>query len=133
MTVEQLPEGARNLIEDTNLAHFITLMKDGSPQVTPLWIDHDGDYVLINTAEGRQKPRNLRRDPRVAISIVDRNNPFRTLQVRGKVVEWVKGDEAWQHIDKLSQKYNGNPNYPRREGEERIILRIEPEHVSYNG
>ena len=127
----ELPEGVRHLIEQPNLAHMVTLMKDGSPQVTPLWVDHDGRYVLINTAEGRQKPRNIRRDPRVAISIVDRDSNYHTLQIRGRVVDVIKGDEAWQHIDKMSQKYRNDPNYPRRPGEERLLLKIEPEHVSY--
>lgn len=129
----ELPEGVRQLLEEPNLAHFVTLMKDGSPQVTPLWIDHDGTHVLVNTAEGRQKPRNLRRDNRVAISVVDRDNNQHYVQIRGRVVEWIKGEEAWQHISKLSLKYMNNANYPRREGDERIIFKIEPLHVSYRG
>lgn len=129
--MSELPEGARKLLEQPNLAHFITLMKDGSPQVTPLWIDHDGENILVNTAEGRQKPKNLRRDPRVAVSVVAQDNPYHTLQVRGRVKDWKTGEEAWQHIDKMANKYMGGANYPRREGEERILLVIEPESVRY--
>ena len=123
-----LPENVRSLLEEPNLAHFVTLMKDGSPQVTPVWVDHDGTHVLINTAEGRQKPLNLQRDPRVAISIVDRNNPFRYVQLRGRVVE-ITREGAWDHIVKLSEKYTGRASYPQREGEVRIIVKVLPEHI----
>ena len=120
---------ARRLLEEPNLAHFVTLMKDGSPQVTPVWVDYDGTHVLINTAEGRQKPRNLARDPRVALSVADRNNPQRYVQVRGKVVE-ATHEGAFEHISKLAKKYNGpDAQYPRREGEQRVLVKILPEHV----
>jgi PPOX class probable F420-dependent enzyme len=131
--VTKLNEDAQRFLEEPNLAHFVTLMKDGSPQVTPLWIDHDGEHVLMNTALGRQKPLNIERDPRVAVSVVDKDNPFRTLQVRGQVVDNVTGPEAWDHIDKLSEKYTGNRNYPRYPGEERVLFRVRPDHVSYKG
>src|SRR5688572_14243151 len=129
----EIPEAAKRIIEGPNLAHFVTLMKNGSPQVTPVWVDHDGGYVLINTAEGRQKMLNLRRDPRVAVSIVDHEYTQRYVQVRGRVVEMITGDEAWQSITKLAKKYSGDPNreYPRREGEERVLLKIRPDHVFY--
>jgi len=127
--VAELPEAAKKLLDEPQLAHFVTLMKDGSPQVTPVWVTHDGNNVIVNTAEGRQKPRNLRRDPRVAVSVVDKNNPFRYVLVRGRVADIVGGEEAWQSIEALSQKYNGRP-YPRREGEERLMIKIEPEHVT---
>jgi len=120
----------RKLIEDTNLAHFVTLMKDGSPQVTPVWVDCDATHILINTAEGRQKPLNLARDPRVALSITDANDPFRYIQVRGRVVE-VTREGAFEHISRLGRKYRGDDYvYPQRPGEQRIIIRIEPRHVS---
>ena len=127
---ELTPE-VKELLDEPNLAHFVTLMKNGSPQVTPVWVTHDGSHVLINTAEGRQKPRNLRRDPRVALSVVDRNSSQRYVQIRGRVVETVGGEPAWQSIEELSAKYSGNSSYPRRPGEERIIVKILPEHVSY--
>ena len=125
----ELPEAAKKLLDEPQLAHFVTLMKDGSPQVTPVWVTHDGHRVIVNTAEGRQKPRNLRRDPRVAVSVVDKNNPFRYVLVRGRVADIIGGEEAWQSIEALSQKYNGRA-YPRRDGEERLIIKIEPEHIT---
>jgi PPOX class probable F420-dependent enzyme len=124
---ELTPE-VRALIEEPNLAHFVTLMKDGSPQVTPLWVDCDDQHILVNTAEGRQKPLNLARDPRVALSIVDRENPYTYVQVRGRVVE-ITREGAFEHICKLSEKYTGSANYPQRDGETRIIVRIQPEHI----
>lgn len=129
----ELTDEIKALLDEPNLAHFVTLMPNGSPQVTALWIDHDGTHILMNTALGRQKPRNIERDPRVAVSVVDRNNNYRSVQVRGRVVETIVGDEAWASIDKLSQKYTGNPNYPRREGEERVLYRIRPDHVTFRG
>ena len=125
----ELPEAAKRLLDEPQLAHFVTLMKDGLPQVTPVWVTHDGSHVVVNTAEGRQKPRNLRRDPRVAVSVVDKNNPFRYVLVRGRVADIVGGEEAWESIEALSQKYNGRP-YPRRDGEQRLMIKIEPEHVT---
>jgi PPOX class probable F420-dependent enzyme len=128
--VVQLSPDQLKLIEETNLAHLVTLMRDGSPQVTPVWVDHDGGHILINTAEARQKTRNLARDSRVAVSIADSANPFRTMQVRGRVVE-VTREGAWEHINKLARKYMGwDAQYPERPGEVRIILKIEPDHVS---
>ena len=125
----ELTDEAKELIEARNLVHFVTLMPDGSPQVTPLWVDHDGTHVIVNTAEGRQKPRNLARDARVAMSIVDSNNAYRYVQIRGRVVE-VTTEGAFEHICKMNQKYLGSPNYPRREGETRVIVRVVPEHIS---
>lgn len=126
----ELTETARELIEDTNLAHFVTLMKDGSPQVTPLWVDHDGTHVILNTAEGRQKPRNLARDKRVAISITDQHNVYRYVQIRGRVVE-VTREGAWEHINKLARKYRGaDTKYPERSGEVRLMIKVLPEHIS---
>src|SRR5918994_2134644 len=119
----QLTPDQLKLIEDTNLAHLVTLMKDGSPQVTPLWVDHDGSHILVNTAEGRQKPLNLARDPRVALSSTDHANPYRYIQVRGRVVE-ITREGAWEHINKLARKYMGrDAKYPERSGEVRIILK----------
>jgi PPOX class probable F420-dependent enzyme len=126
----QLTPEQRKLFEEPNLAHFVTLMPDGSPQVTPVWVDIDDTYVLINTAEGRQKPRNLARDARVAISVASQENIYEYLQVRGRVVETTH-DGAYEHIDKLARKYRGpEAKYPHREGEQRVIFKILPEHVS---
>lgn len=124
-----IPATHRDLIEGPNFAHLATLMPDGSPQVTPVWVDLDGDTILVNTAEGRVKTRNLDRDPRVALSIADGQNPYRYIQVRGRVIERThEGADA--HIDKLAKKYLGQDRYPfRRPGEQRVIFRIQPEHV----
>jgi PPOX class probable F420-dependent enzyme len=124
----QLSEVARRIIEQPVLAHFATLMRDGSPQVTPVWVDYDGRYILINTEAKRQKTRNLKRDPRVAISVVDPDNPYGRLIIRGRVVT-MQAEGAWEHIDKLAMKYRGTA-YPRKEGESRLILKIEPDHVT---
>jgi PPOX class probable F420-dependent enzyme len=126
--VKLTPE-QRALLEAPNFAHFVTLMKDGSPQVTPVWVDFDGEYVLINTAEGRQKPRNLARDNRVALSVIDQKNPYKYIQVRGNVVESTS-EGARDHIEMLCRKYRGpDAKYPYREGEVRVMYKIAPEHV----
>ena len=125
----QLPPGVRKLFEEPNFGFLATLMPDGSPQVSTVWVDVDGDHILVNTAEGRQKPRNVRRDRRVAIAIASREDPYVSAYVRG-VVE-VTTDGADAHIDKLAKKYLGQDTYPfRQPGERRLILRIEPLHVS---
>ncbi len=125
-----LPEGVKKLFLEPNYAHVATLMADGSPQVTPVWVDIEGDRILVNTAEGRSKPRNVRRDPRVAISIVKQDNPYSSAFVRGRVVE-MRLDGADDHIDKLAMKYMGQESYPYRQaGDQRVIMVIEPEHVS---
>ena len=125
----QLNPEQRALLEAPNFAHFVTLMKDGSPQVTPVWVDCDDAHILINTAEGRTKPRNLARDNRVALSILDQENPYKYIQVRGKVVESTT-EGAREHIEKLARKYRGpDAKYPYREGEVRVIVKIEPEHI----
>ena len=129
MTVELSP-AVRRLFKEPNFAHIATLMPDGSPQVTAVWVDMDGDRILVNTAEGRVKPRNVRRDPRVAISVTDQANPYSAAFVRGRVVE-VTYEGAEDLIDKLAQKYIGQERYPwRRAGERRVTLVIEPEHVA---
>src|SRR6266508_3829887 len=128
----ELQEEVQQFLDEPHLAVFVTLMKNGSPQATPVWVDHDGSRVLINTVEGHQKERNLGRDGRVALCIVDHSQAGRFLQIRGRVVETTGGDEAWQNINKLSQKYSGRA-YPGRDGEQRIKVVIEPQHVSYRG
>jgi PPOX class probable F420-dependent enzyme len=124
------------LFEEKNFAFLATLMKDGSPQVTPTWVDIDKSdgTVLVNTAKGRTKHRNVSTDPRVAVSVIDFSNPYRMVAIRGKVIEQINGKEADQHIDKLAKKYLGEDKYPRRRpGEERILLKIKPEHVAQMG
>ncbi len=126
----QLSETARALLEGQNFGHLATLMPDGSPQVSPVWVDHDGTHVLVNTAEGRVKLRNVRRDPRVAISIANQQNPYQMVTIRGRVVE-ITHEGADAHIDKMAKKYLGQDTYPfRRPGEQRVILKIAPEHIA---
>jgi len=125
----KLPEAAARLIEGKNFAHLATLMSDGAPHVAPVWVDRDGDVILVNTAEGRVKVKNVGRDPRVAISIQDSTNPYHMALIRGRVEErTTKG--ADEHIDKLAKKYLGKDKYPwRGPGEKRVILRIRSERA----
>jgi PPOX class probable F420-dependent enzyme len=126
----KLTAAVKALLDAPNFAHLATLMPDGSPHVTVVWLDTDGDLIRFNTAEGRVKPRNLRRDPRVAISVIDQNNPYAWVSIRGRVVE-LTPEGADAHIDRLAGKYLGQDTYPmRREGEVRLTAVIEPEHVS---
>ena len=124
----KLSKEAVKIIEGKNFAHIATLTKDGSPQVTPVWVEHEGDYVLVNTAEGRLKWKNVKRDPRVAISIIDEKNPYNMLAIRGKVVS-ITTEGADAHIDKLSMKYLGK-KYPwGSPDQKRTILKIKPEKI----
>src|SRR6476620_5466097 len=108
--VELTPD-VQSFLDEKHLAVFVTLMKDGSPQATPTWVDHDGAHVLINTVTGHQKQRNLVRDGRVTICVVDRETPGKYVQIRGRVIETADGDAAASHANKLSQKYSGH-DYP---------------------
>ena len=128
MTGNMSPEVAK-LIEDKNLAFVATLMKNDSPQITPVWIDLVDGIILVNTAKGRVKQRNVSRDPRVAISIVDRNNPYNMVTIQGHVVEQTT-EGADKHIDKMAKKYLGVDKYPfAMPGEERILLKIVPKKI----
>ncbi len=125
----QLPEKALALILAPNIANIATVMPNGAPHVVPVWVDYDDGYLLINTAEGRQKLKNIRHDPRVALDIVDRHNVYQVLALRGHVVE-VTREGADAHIDKLAKKYLGQDKYPSRApGERRVIIRIEPDKL----
>jgi PPOX class probable F420-dependent enzyme len=128
-----IPETFQGLLQKKAFAHLATVMADGSPQVTPVWVDFDGSHLRINSAKGRVKDKNMRRTPRVALAIQDPDNPYRYLAVRGRVEEITEvGADA--HIDALSKKYLGKDTYPyRREGEVRVIYRIRPERVSTMG
>jgi PPOX class probable F420-dependent enzyme len=118
------PEKFKDLIEKKTFAHLGTLMPDGSPQVTPLWWDFDGTHVLLNSARGRAKDKNMRRDGRVALAISDPDNPYRYVQLRGRVVE-VTEEGAKAHIDKLAKKYMGVDSYKLRSADEvRVIYKI---------
>ena len=124
-----IPNSVRELFDGKNFAHLATLMKDGSPQVSVVWIDIDGDRIIVNTAEGRVKVRNVRRDPRVAISIAGQENPYHAAFLRGRVVE-ITREGAEDHIDKLAMKYRGVERYPDHSPERpRVLLYIEFDHV----
>lgn len=129
----QVPEKYLDLFKKKAFAHLATLMKDGSPQVTPVWVDYDGKHVRVNSALGRVKDKNLRRDPHVALAIQDPDNPYRYLEVRGKVVD-ITQKGADEHIDTLAQKYIGQSKYPwRKPGEVRVLYKIEPQKFSFMG
>jgi PPOX class probable F420-dependent enzyme len=120
-------ENARAMLTGRNFGHLATVMEDGAPHVSPVWIDCQDDHVVINTAVGRRKERNMRREPRIALSVVDQSNPYKELHIRGRVVEMVEGDEAWEHIDALNRRYHQTDQpYARRPGMRRVIVRIEP-------
>lgn len=128
-----LPEKYIDLFSKKSFAHLATVMADGQPQSTPVWCDFDGTHVIINSAKGRRKDQNIRHDQRVALSIQDPDNPYRYLEVRGKVVE-VTEQGADDHIDRMAKKYLGLSKYPNRQpGEVRVIYKIEPEHTSSMG
>ena len=128
-----IPEKYRDLFNKRAFASLATLMPDGSPQVTPVWCDVEGDKVIFNSARGRQKDKNVRRDPRVALAIVDPDNPYRYLEIRGKVVE-ITERGADEHIDKMAKKYLDVDKYPYRQpGEVRVMYKIQPEHTNVMG
>ena len=123
----------RQLFEGQNFAHVATLMKDGSPQVSLVWIDIEGDRIIVNTAEHRAKPRNVRRDPRVAISIADQQNPYHAAFIRGRVVE-ITHEGAEDHIDKLAKKYMGVDRYMDHSPDRpRVLFYIEADHIREMG
>lgn len=120
-----LEEGVRQLAKGKNFAAFTTLLPDGRPMTHVMWVDCDDEHVLINTEVHRQKARNIRRDPRVTVTIWDLDDPYRYAEVRGEVVETVTGPEARAHIDALSMKYHGH-EYRNRIQSERLLVRIKP-------
>ena len=114
------------LFQQKNLIFISTINSDGSPQLTPVWGDYDGEHVLVNTAEGRLKHKNVLRDPRVAISVVDHGNPLNMTTIKGKVIEIIP-DYDYVHANKLTKQYMGIDEYPfKRDGEKRIIFKIKP-------
>ena len=120
-----LPNEVRAFLVARNFAHLATTLPDGSPHSVPIWIGVEGDHVVFFTQTGSRKARNLARDPRVAISIVDLENPYRGAHLRGRVVETVEGERALEIIDRLAQKYTGAP-FPMRSG---VVFLIEPERA----
>jgi len=133
--MKNIPETHLDLLKDDKKAflYLATLMPDGSPQVTPIWFNTDGEHIVINTAKGRVKDRNMQARPKVAVCIQDPNNSYRYLQIRGSVVEstTIGADE---HIDALTLKYRGIPKYPSRQpGEQRIMYKIRVEKADAHG
>jgi PPOX class probable F420-dependent enzyme len=122
-TIMTLDPETRRVLDGNPIAHLATVLPDGSPHAVPLWIGTVGDRIAILTGPGSRKARNLRRDPRVAISLTPPENPMQPVIIRGKVVEWVQGDAAWEIVDRIAMKYIGVP-YSR--SEERVVALIEP-------
>ena len=124
-------ENIVRLFEGRNFAFLATVKKDGSPQVTPTWLDRDNDTILINTAKGRVKQENVSRDPRVSISLVDDRNPYSMVTITGKVIEQTT-EGADEHIDKLARRYLNADRYPNHSADvKRVILKIKPERIFF--
>ena len=130
----ELPDDVRKLFEDKHFWHIATVNPDGSPQSTPMWVSLRDGKILLNTALGRRKTRNIENDPRVALSLIDPDNPYKSLQVQGRVVDTITGDQAEADIDSLSEKYTGQTPYPwRGPDERRVTYLVEPTKVMVNG
>jgi len=126
-----LEPGVLKLLEGKNFASFVTLLSDGSPHVAPTWVDHEGNIIWINTAMGRLKEKNVKKDPRIALSIYDNENPYHMVAIRGKVTD-ITTDGAEDHIDKLAKRYLGMDKYPRRSPDEkRILIKIKAEKIHH--
>ena len=128
-----LPEKVKQLLRKKVFAHLATVMPDGGPQVSPVWVDVDGDTILVNSAEGRLKDANVRKDKRVALSATDPDNPYNAVMIRGRVVD-ITNEGADAHIDKMASKYLGQDKYPfRAPNEKRVIYKIRPERLATMG
>jgi PPOX class probable F420-dependent enzyme len=128
-----LDSRAKTLAQGKNFAAFTTLLPSGHPMTHVMWVDADDEHLLINTEVHRQKFKNISRDPRVTVTVIDSANPYSYAEVRGRVVGTVRGQEARDHIDKLSDKYTGQPYDPSAITSERVILRIAPERQRASG
>lgn len=126
--MKPVPETHLDILQKASLANVATVDDDGMPQVTPVWIDYEDGHFLLNSAKGRKKDRNLRERPQIALSIVDKDNPYRYVGVQGEVVEITEKGAA-DHINKLSHKYTGRDYPPLKEGETRVIYKISPDRV----
>jgi PPOX class probable F420-dependent enzyme len=132
LELARLRDEEAELFREPNFAHLSTLLPDGSPHVTPVWVDMDDEegLILVNTARGRVKERNVNIDPRVGISVTRSENPYQEVSATGRVVATSEAG-AEEHIDKLAKKYLGRGRYPYRQpGERRVIMKIRPERVS---
>ena len=128
----KLDDDARRILEGKNFIFLATVNPDGTPQVTPTWVDTDGHYIVINTAVGRIKHRNVKKNPQVAMAITEQGNPYKLVMIRGKVIEEVTGQAAEDHIDKMEKKYRGRDKYAGRKlGEKRVLLKIQPHRISH--
>jgi len=126
----QLNEKAKRIIEGKTFAHVATLNNDGSPQVSPVWVEHDGTYVVLNSEDKRLKVRNLRRDPRVSVSIQNVENPYEYVEIRGRVVE-ITPEGGFEGIDRLAKKYINEDKYPGNQpGDVRVQIKIAPERIT---
>jgi PPOX class probable F420-dependent enzyme len=124
---------AEELLKAKNFCHVSTLRSDGSVHTAPVWVDVQDGLPVLNTAEGRAWPKNLERDPRVTLTIQNLENPYEYLEIRGRVAERTH-EGADEHIDAMAKKYMGVDEYPLRQpGEQRVIIRVEPEHTAVRG
>ena len=129
---EKIEGRVAELLEAKNFAQVATVRQDGSPHVTPVWVDHDGEHVVLNTAEGRDWPANARRTGQIAINVPNQENPYEYVYIRGTVAEDTT-DGADEHIDKMAQKYMGVDEYPfRQDGEQRLIIKVAPDKITHN-
>lgn len=124
-----LPPDVKKLLSGKVFPHLATINPDGSPQVSVVWVDVDGDRILVNTAEGRIKPRNVRRDPRVALSVTPADNPYGRVQIQGRVID-MRHEGAAEHIDRMAKKYRGQDSYDHQPGEQRVIMVIEADRIA---
>jgi PPOX class probable F420-dependent enzyme len=122
-----LDPNVRQVLDATPIAHLASVLPDGAPHSVPVWIGTHGDHIAILTGPDSRKARNLRRDPRVALSLTPADNPFQPLVIRGRVTEWIEGDAGWEIVDRIATKYTGGP-YPRTE--QRVVALIEPDRQS---
>lgn len=130
---EVIPARFLELFQKKSFGHLATLLPNGTPQTSPVWVDFDDTHVLVNSARGRLKDKNMRQRPQVALSIQDPDDPYRYLEVRGRVVE-ITEQGAEEHIDRLAKRYLGLDRYPYRQpGEVRVIYKIKPERTSALG
>lgn len=127
--MESIPSEYQDLFEKRAFAFVGTLLPDGSPHVTPTWVDYDGEHVLVNTVLDNRKDKNVRKDPRITLAIADPENPYRYLSVRGEVVER-REEGAREHLDALAERYTGEAKYPGPSGQQRVVLVIRPDDVS---
>ena len=129
---ESIEGRVAELLEAKNFAQVATTREDGSPHVTPVWVDHDGEHVVLNTAEGQAWPANARRTGKIAINVVNHENPYEYVYVQGTVAEDTT-DGADEHLDKMAKKYMDVDEYPfRQDGEQRLIIKVAPDKITHN-